>query len=243
MDRLTITAASGLRARMESMELLANNLANASAAGYKMDREFYGLYVAPEAEGAGASQLPVIERQWTDFSQGTLTPTGNSLDLALSGDGFFAVNSPSGTLYTRYGGFRLSAKGTLETKEGYAVRAVGGGTLTADPARPIEVGADGTVRQQGAELGRIEVVQPSDLSALSKQSGLYFQMDPKSGAGVSAGSAEFRQGTLENSNVGTAESAVRMISVLRQFEMLQRAITLGAEMNRRGVEEVARVSQ
>jgi flagellar basal-body rod protein FlgF len=242
MDRLTITAASGLRARMESMEMLANNLANASAAGYKLDREFYSLYTAPEADGT-VSQLPVIERQWTDFSQATLTPTGNSLDLALSGNGFFAVHEPSGTLYTRYGGFRLSAKGTLETKEGYAARAVGGGTITADPALPVEISADGTVRQQGAELGRIEVVQVSQPSALCKQSGLYFQLDPKSGAVLSASSAEVQQGKLESSNVGTAESAVRMISVMRQFEMLQRAITLGAEMSRRGVEEVARVSQ
>lgn len=241
MDRITITAASGLRARMESMEMLANNLANASAPGYKLDREFYGLYTAPEADGT-ISELPVIERQWTDFSQGTLTPTGSPLDLALSGSGFFAVNGLNGTLYTRHGGFKLSDTGTLETKEGYAVRAVGGGDITVDPAHAVEIGRDGTVRQLGTEVGRIELVEVSEPSALTKQNGLYFQLDSRSGATIGASSAEVQQGRLESSNVGTAESAVRMISVMRQFEMLQRAITLGTEMNRRGVEEVAKVS-
>jgi len=242
MDRLTITAASGLRARMESMEMLANNLANASAAGYKLDREFYGLYAAPEANGT-VSRQPVIERQWTDYSQAALTPTGNPLDLALGGGGFFAVNGPSGTLYTRNGAFRLSTNGTLETKDGYAVRAVGGGTITVDPSQPVEITSDGAVRQLGAEVGRIELAEVSQPTALTKQNSLYFRLDPGSGANVSASSAQVHQGKLESSNVGTAESAVRMISVMRQFEMLQRAITLGAEMNRRGVEDVARVGQ
>jgi len=242
MDRLTITAASGLRARMESMEMLANNLANASAAGYKLDRESYGLYAAPEADGI-ISRQPVIEGQWTDYSQGTLTPTGNSLDLALAGGGFFAVNGPGGTLYTRNGAFRLSTNGTLETKDGYAVRAVGGGTIAADPAQPVEITSDGTVRQRGAEVGRIELADVSQPSALTKQNSLYFRLDPGSRAKVSASSAQVLQGRLESSNVGAAESAVRMISVMRQFEMLQRAVTLGAEMNRRGVEDVARVGQ
>ena len=86
MDPLTISAASGLRVRLESLDLLANNLANAATAGYKSDREFYSLYTAPEVleDNAAPSTLPVVERRWTDFSQGTLTPTGNPLDLALA---------------------------------------------------------------------------------------------------------------------------------------------------------------
>ena len=92
MDALTISAASGLRARMESLDLLANNLANAATGGFKSDREFYGLYssAAAEAGDSGLATVPAIEKRWTDFSQGTLRKTGNSLDLALSGKGFFA---------------------------------------------------------------------------------------------------------------------------------------------------------
>src|ERR1700690_2723679 len=93
MDTLTIAAAGGMRARMESLDMLANNLANTETGGYKTDREFYNLYVSAEAAGLGdgpAATLPVIERPWTDFSQGTLRATGSPLDLALSGKGFFA---------------------------------------------------------------------------------------------------------------------------------------------------------
>src|SRR5512133_2573533 len=101
MDRLTIAAASGLRTRMESLSLLANNLANAGTSGYKNDRECYNLYASSEA-GAGENAnftLPMVQRQWTDFSQGVLQPTGNPLDIALSGRGFIALNGAAGPLY------------------------------------------------------------------------------------------------------------------------------------------------
>src|SRR5579863_3916134 len=103
MDSLTVAAASGMRSRTESLDMLANNIANASSAGFKADREFYGLYTAAEAEGSANSalpQLPLVARHWTDFSQGSLSPTGNSLDLALAGNGFFTVQTASGPLYT-----------------------------------------------------------------------------------------------------------------------------------------------
>src|ERR1035438_2461215 len=101
MHHRTALAASGLRARMESLDLLANNIANASTGGYKADREFYSLYVGPEAQDDDAANtMPVIERQWTDLSQGSVHPTGNALDMALSGSGFFTVEGPNGPLYT-----------------------------------------------------------------------------------------------------------------------------------------------
>src|ERR1700739_1081221 len=102
MDPLTSAAASGMRARIESLDMLANNIANSSAPGFKADREFYNIYQSAEAaespEGTTPSVLPVIERQWTDFTQGSLTPTGNPLDVALAGEGFFVASSPSGRL-------------------------------------------------------------------------------------------------------------------------------------------------
>src|SRR5258708_14383886 len=102
MDPLTAIAASGLRARMESLDLLANNIANASTGGYKADREFYSLYAAPEAlESGPVSTMPVIERPWIDLSQGVVHATGHPLDVALPGKGFLAIQSPAGPLYTR----------------------------------------------------------------------------------------------------------------------------------------------
>src|ERR1700722_2857201 len=139
MYALTIAAASGLRARMESLDMLANNLANADTSGYKTDREFYNLYVSPDAQAAEAAPatLPVIEKPWTDFSQGSLRATGSPLDLALTGKGFFAVDGPSGSLFTRNGNFRVSTEGRLTTAEGYPIRTVGGTKMLLQQSVPL----------------------------------------------------------------------------------------------------------
>jgi flagellar basal-body rod protein FlgF len=245
MDPLTISAASGLRARMETLDMLANNLANAATSGFKADREFYSLYVAPEAEASSASPttVPVIEKQWTDFSQGLLVSTGNSLDLALSGKGFFAATGPNGPLYTRNGSFRMSASGVLVTAEGYPLQARGGKNIKADSTSALEVLPDGEVRQDGQSLGNLELVELPETTAIAKHGHNYFQLSDPKAKPVPAAAAQIEQGKIENSNVSSAEAAVRLVSVMRQFEMLQRAVSLGADMNRRAVEEVARVGQ
>ena len=240
MDALTISAASGLRARMQSLDLLANNLANTETSGYKTDREFYNLYVSAEGQAdENAETLPVIERNWTDFSQGELHTTGSPLDLALSGRGFFAVDGPAGSLYTRNGSFRVSPAGQLVTADGYPARLAGGAKLQLQPAVAIEVSPDGAVSQNGQTLGNLEIADFADASTLVKQGASYFSSPA---APQPAASATIAQGKLEGSNVGAAESAVRLVSVMRQFEMLQKAVSLGTQMNREAVEEVARVA-
>ena len=242
MDPLTISAASGLRSRMESLDMLANNIANASTGGYKADREFYSLYAAPEAEGpiSGPDTLPVIERPWTDFSQGELRPTGNPLHVALQGKGFFSVNGPGGPLYTRDGSFHLSPARQLVTGDGYPVRDTGGNPITLTSETPVEISPDGTLRQDGQAAGQVAVMDFADPAALSKVGHNYFR--PGEGRAVPAAGYEVQQGSLESSNASSAEAAVRLVSVMRQFEMLQKAASLGGEMNRKAVEEVARVS-
>jgi len=230
---------------MESLELLANNIANTATSGYKSDRELYSLYAAPEssaAANAGVPTLPVIERNWIDYADGVMAPTGNPLDLAIKGKGFFAVNGPSGPIYTRNGGFRLSKTGVLVTTDGYPVRAVGGGSITIQSTAPFEVTTDGTVRQNQQALGQLEIVDFTKKSGLDKQGSTYFRLvDPNLPPAAATG-AEVQQGALEGSNAGPAESAVRLVSVMRQFEMLQKAMSLGAEMNRQAVQEVAKVN-
>ncbi|MBZ5591169.1 MAG: flagellar basal-body rod protein FlgF [Acidobacteriia bacterium] len=243
MDPLTISAAGGMRSRMESLDMLANNIANTSTGGYKADREFYSLYAAPEAAGAisGPDTLPVIERPWTDFSQGELRPTGNPLDLALAGKGFFSVNGADGPLYTRDGSFRVSAAGQLVTADGYAVRGVDGDPIALSSASPVEISPDGTVLQDGQTTGQLAIVDFANPAVLRKQGHNYFQ-PAADGSAVPAAGYAVQQGKLENSNASSAEAAVRLVSVMRQFEMLQKAAALGGEMNRKAVEEVARVS-
>jgi flagellar basal-body rod protein FlgF len=242
MDPITAIAASGLRARMESLDLLANNVANASTGGYKADREFYSLYVAPEAAGGDANAtMPVIERPWTDHSQGMMQSTGNPLDLALSGRGFFAVNGPSGPLYTRNGNFRVSAGGNLVTGDGYPLRSQQGTPLSVAATLPVQVSADGTVTQEGAVIGRLEVADFTSTAGLAKQGSNYFRVADAAQSAAAPAGATVAQGQLEASNTGSADAAVRLIGVMRQFEMLQKAVSLGADMNRRAIEEVAKV--
>lgn len=242
MDALTTSAASGMRARLEALDMLANNLANAGTAGYKADREFYDLYRSAESsQSPDAPADPVIRRNWMDLSSGALTQTGNASDLALSGRGFFVVAGPSGPLYTRNGSFRISAAGNLETQDGYAVRATGGGIIRLNPAESFEVDGSGAVRQRGQLIGRIEVTDVPGADTLEKQGHTYFRLtDPA--ATTTQASAEVRQGSLESANVSPVETSVRLVSLLRQFEMLQKATQMAGEMNRRAVEEVARVS-
>jgi len=246
MDPLTSAAASGIRARLESLDMLANNIANSSAPGFKADREFYGLYVSAEAAdsppGTTPTILPVIERQWTDYSQGSLTPTGNQLDLALSGKGFFVAQSPNGPLFTRDGSFRLSLAGELETEGGYKIQGQDGNPILIDNSRPVDIGSDGTVRQDGEEVAQIAVVDFADPSVLAKRGNNYFRTDLAT-MPPAAAQAEVQQGKIEAANSQPAESAVRLVNILRQFEALQKALSIGADMNRRAVEDVARLAQ
>ena len=245
MDPLLTAAASGMRARLEALDLAANNIANAGTTGFKLDRESYNLYTAPEAsdpESPAPSTLPVIERNWTDFSQGTLTETGNPLDLAISGPGFFAVNGTGSTLYTRNGSFRLSAAGVVTTADGYAVRDAGGGTIRLQPNLPFEIAPDGTVKQAGVDAGRVAVVEFDQPQALAKFGRNYFQTADRAAAPTPAAASQVEQGKVETSNVAAPESAVRLIGLMRQFEMLQKAINMDGQMARQAIEQVAKVS-
>lgn len=214
--------------------MLANNIANSSTAGFKSDREFYGLY---------EEQLPVIERHWTDFSQGTLTQTGNPLDLALNGQGMFALNSPNGVVYTRTGSFQISKNNQLVNAGGFTLRDVldNGNPITVDPTQPIQISKTGVVSQGGQDIGQIEVDSP-DSQALAKMGSTNFSLTSKSAAVPAASGTDILQGQIEQSNVPVSESAVKLVGIMRQFEMLQRAISLDTDMTKRAIDEVAKVS-
>lgn len=241
MDPLSAMAASGMRTRIESLDMLANNIANASTSGYKADREFYTLYSSPEAASDGGDAMPLIERPWIDLSQGSLRVTGNSLDLALSGSGFFSVEGPNGPLYTRNGSFRVSADGKLADSENRAVRGSDGGPIAIEANQPIVVSPDGTVRQGGAAVGQISVVSFANTAGVAKQGSSYFRVVDESVSSPAASRAQVEQGKLEDSNTGNAEAAVRLVAVMRHFEMLQKAAGMAGDMSRKAIEEVAKV--
>ena len=245
MDALTIAATSGLRSRMESLDLLANNLANAATSGFKSDREFYGLYASANSDdgvtGAPSSTLPVVERQWTDFSAGELQVTGNPMDVALSGSGFFVVNGPNGPLYTRNGNLQILASGELATAEGYPLVTADGQTIHVTSNTPVVIAPNGTLSQNNQLIGQLQVVDFKSTLSLSKQGRTCFKnTDPKN-LPVTPAAVDVEQGKIEGSNVPVAQAAMHLVGVMRQFEMLQKAIGVSNDMDTKTIQEVARV--
>jgi flagellar basal-body rod protein FlgF len=230
-----------MKSRMDALDMLANNIANSGTTGFKADREINGLF---------KNELPLVQKQWTDFAQGMLLPTGNPLQLGLAGAGFFALNSPAGVVYTRNGEFQISKSNQLQTPDGYTLRNVldSGKPIIVDPTQPVDIDKSGVVQQAGTTVGQIEIAGiPTPSDTLSKLGKTYFALmnntlmnNTKAAGPVQA--TEVRQGTIEQSNVPVADYAVKLVGVMRQFEMLQRAMALGSEMNKRAFDEVARVS-
>lgn len=248
MDPLTTTAAAGMRSRLETLDLIANDLANVSTPGFKADREAYSLYLSPDSldgldyGGAPQTTAPVIEQNRTDYSQGLLNSTGNNSDLALSGPGFFQVDGPNGPLVTRNGRLQVTHDGRLTTQDGYELATVEPRRIRLNPDLPFSVDRDGTVRQEGAAIGALKLVDLGPGTQLPRREGLYFSLDTRDLTRLTPARAEVQQGSLEASNYSASEAAVKLVGVLRQFEALQRATQLGAEMGRRAIEEVARVN-
>jgi flagellar basal-body rod protein FlgF len=246
MDPLTATAASGMLSRSQTLDILANNIANSETAGYKADLESYNLYFGEEAwqgyhEGrAAGAEMPVIEKNWTDFSQGSLTVTGNPTDVALSSNGLFVVKGPNGPLYTRNGQFQISKSGTLETREGYPVLGQTGKPIALDATQPFEITSAGDIRQRGTTIDRLSIADGNSTTC-EKAGGGFFKLTtgntPRPPAAYTV-----EQGKLEASNVSPASAAVKLVGVMRSFEMLNKAVSMSSEMSRRAVEEVARVN-
>jgi len=227
--------------------MLANNLANASATGFKADREFYSTYVsadalaAQDATGPPSAESPVVDRIWTDFSQGSIVATGNSLDLALDGQGFFVAQSSSGDKYTRSGDFHIDPQGILSARDGDPLEGTDGKPISLDPSQPVEVSDMGEIDQNGVVAGQLKLVDFTAPDALGKQGNNSFQLSASDLTPVPA-SARVRQGSVEAANVQPAEAAIRLVTVMRQFEMLQKAMSLGNQMNQQAIQNVAKVS-
>jgi flagellar basal-body rod protein FlgG len=172
--------------------------------------------------------------------------TGNRLDLALNGKGFFSVESPDGPVYTRRGNFTLNPDGVLVTQEGWPVQGTSGEIrLDANNAGPsgldVTVGEDGTVRVSGRDVGRLRIEDVSDTGSLSKIGYGYF----KPTDATVAAEPEMNlvaQGFLEMSNVEAVRSMTEMIEILRGYESYQRVIRSIDEANAKSINEVGRTS-
>lgn len=248
MDPLTATLAAGMEARMQSLELIANNIANASSAGYKADRERFSSYLsaaAADALYAGQNEMrgemPVIEDRYTEFQQGTLQETANPTDLALEGEGFFAVDTPRGIRYTRSGEFRLAPDGELRTREGYRVQVRNTELpekLNAEPDLALRVDQRGQIWQGQRKLGDLDLVRFNRPDLLRKEEGVYFAALP--GMTAEAAEVRVRSQSLEASNVDAGAASIELVSATRGFQLLNRAYNVVSTAKRGVVEQVAK---
>ncbi|HTY79027.1 MAG TPA: flagellar basal-body rod protein FlgF [Candidatus Bathyarchaeia archaeon] len=221
---------SGMHAQWQRHEILANNLANASTVGFKQDN-LTVKHGEPEAGPGGATLLGRhVISQWTDFSQGGLRETDRSLDVALSGPGFFVVQTPAGPRYTRAGAFSVSPQGTLMSTGGFPVLGQGG-PITVRSSN-VTFGPQGEVLDDGRTVDTLRVVDfPKPYVLVKESHGLFAPADPK----VQAEAARDYQvvgGALENSNVNAVRTMVDMIDLLRKYEAAHRAIQAHDEADR-----------
>ena len=238
-------AFAGLLARTHALELAANNLANVSTTGYRAQRVFYRSFAA-SLDGAAASPLNrainnfgVLGGARLDLSAGTLEPTGNDFDLAVEGSGFFVIQTRAGVRYTRNGSFHVATSGQLVTAAGDLVLDERVRPITV-PSGPVSVSANGTLSVGGAVVARLRLVDFEPGTVLKPEGNSYFSAP--AGTERPAADSGVHQGTLEASNLNPTAAAVALITLQRQAEMLQRALSIfHNEFNRMAAEELPRV--
>ncbi len=222
-------ATLGAKNREMKMEVLTTNLANASTPGYKK-----------EALSFKQSLIAASGVITTDMSPGPVRRTGNPLDLAIDGEGFFEIKTPAGPAYTRRGDFMLDGSGTLVTKDGYPVMGTNGPVVIKGKVSNISVSADGRVMANGVEVGRLKIVKfPKGVKPV-RLSGTLFVLPPGT-TPQTVNKPVLRGGYLEGSNVNVVKEMVGVVDALRTYETSQRIMISVDEATDRAINEVGEV--
>lgn len=237
MDKMLYVAMSGAKQNMQALAITANNLANAKTTGFKSDLA-QARTMQAFGEGQPTRVFAMTERASQNFDSGSLLTTGRPLDVAIQGDGWFAVQTPSisndgaglggfgsSEAFSRQGHLRVTENGMLETSNGEIVLGDNGPIVLPLPVNNIQISADGTimVQPQGApnteqeEVGRIKLVNP-DVRLLEKgNDGLFRRKDGQ--IELADANVRVQGGALESSNVNPLSEMTDMIALQRQFEM------------------------
>ncbi|MBA2356520.1 MAG: flagellar basal-body rod protein FlgF [Acidobacteria bacterium] len=236
----TYAALSGMRTRMEQLDRLASDIANAKTAGYKSERVISKAAERPDFQNVLQSAVDVTPGPGhLDFRSGSLERTGRDLDFAIEGKGFFVVDTPQGTRYTRNGNFSLSANGSLTTADGFPVEGTEG-PLKVVASGPLSVSGDGTVTAGAQTVGKLKVVDFVSYGQLQREELGRFRA-PASLTPTEQPDALVRSGMLEGSNVSVVERMVALTEVSRGFEALQRGLNiLSTELDGRAISEFGR---
>lgn len=239
------TAVSGMRAQMDALDILSNNLANLNTAGYKEEKAFFTVLRQEmgssdsEEINAAIDRQKVLAQSALNPSNGPLVLTNRDLDIALTGDGFLTVETPQGVRYTRNGSLILSSKSVLTTAGGFPVLGEGGHSISLGPGK-IRINDDGEVFLNDARVDRLKIVNFDNPSVLLREGGSL--LSSKGGqASEKASETMIKQGYLEQSNVNPVSSVVSMVGILRQFEAIQKSVNLLLnDMNQKSIDRLGR---
>lgn len=244
MDSGYYAACAGLAAQSQALELVAHNLANLGTTGYRgQQATFRSLLIGSTAVAwnplnAAVNDYGVLGGSRIDLTPGSLAATGNPLDLGIAGRGFFAVQSGTEVLYTRNGSFHLTPDGQLVTAEGGKVLSEQGPVIL--PSGAASVSPDGTVSVDGAVVAKLRIAEFSNSTNLTAAGNALYAAP--AGSALPAAESSIKQGMLEGSNVSSVQSVVELISVQRNAEMLQRALTaFDSQLNQTAVQDLPRV--
>jgi flagellar basal-body rod protein FlgF len=243
------TALSGSLAQQHSLDVIANNVANASTAGFRGDRVVFGELLAGaqnnsappdprQPAGPRVDQFVRVEMNTLDSTGGMLRRTGNTLDLGLSGDGFFTVRTPQGDRLTRAGNFMMRENGELSTMEGHPVLGEGDAPIRfARDVKDIEVTKDGIVRADGQDIAKLALRTVADQTQLLREGTTTYAVKPGTEV-VAAQRVEVAQGHLEGSNVNPVNGLNELITVNRSFDALHRVIETFQQIDQRTARDI-----
>lgn len=251
------TAYTGMLNEQNRMDVLTNNLANTSTKGYKKEgataqsfADIYAYKVKDKSEHISTKRLGEmsfgvkIGENYTDFSAGSLQVTNNEFDLALEGEGFFAIQftnkaGETSTKYTRDGSFTVNNEGNLVTEDGDFVLGTDGNPITLALSQPVSINTDGTVYQNDEQVGQLQIIDFENYDFLEKYGENLMQT--VEGAQEQPAAAQVRQGALEASNVQPVNEMVNMIAIQRAYDTNQKVITTMDDILDKTVNQVGRV--
>lgn len=241
MLRGLYTAWSGLVNEQNRMDVMTNNLANASTVGFKKEGstsqafdDVLTLKIKDASVGLATVQRTGVRNPgvkigeaYTDFSQGSFRETGNAYDMALEGDGFFAIEftnkaGETSTMYTRAGQFALNKDGYLVTQEGDYVLDTENRRIQLDTLKETDITGDGRISQEGQVIARLQITDFENYDYLEKYGETYYR--PLEGAELTEGTATVRAGYLEMANVQVVSEMVNLISITRAYESNQKIV-------------------
>lgn len=261
------TALSGAIAQTQRLDTIANNIANSNTTSFKKDNQTFREYLTAYEKQPDVIQVPKIPASiesfydmqggdrsyvdsagtYTSFAQGPLKSTGNNFDVALEGQGFFEVLTPTGVRFTRSGSFRIDNQGRLVDQKGQLVLRQGQpGENPQDRAIQLQstrltVSYDGNVFDGTRPVAKLSIVDVENKDALQKVGDSHYQLKPNYNVAINPTAAKVHQGFLEGSNVNIIKEMTDMISASRTFESTQKAIKAFDELNARLVNDVPKL--